>query len=167
MFCYILIYVFLMYCYGNKVLNWILNWGIDILMWALYDFQGFALWILENHHCHISGVFPHPTSALSPPYQINWANLICACSHISIRSLHGRPFAERASNWESNKLGCYITMYLPIARSVVLRRRNWTIIDLLGNVFIHNAARSRLSPQMVKPCKERIVQCTEHLPVCS
>ena len=71
-----------------------------------------------------------------------------------IRSLHGRPFAGRASNWESNKLGCYITMYSPITRSVVLRRRNWTIIDLLGNVFIHNAARSRLrarlSPQMAK-----------------
>ena len=26
----------------------------------------------------------------------------------------------------------------------------------VGNVFIHNAARSRLSPQMAEPCKERI-----------
>ena len=74
-----------------------------------------------------------------------------------ISSLHGRPFAGRASNgWESNKLGCYITMYSSIARSVVLRRRNRTIIDLLGKVFIHNAARSRLSLQMAKPCKERL-----------
>ena len=73
-----------------------------------------------------------------------------------IRSLHGQPFAGRASNWQSNKLGCYITMSSPNARSVVLRRRNQTIIDLLGNVFIHNAARPRLSPQMAKPCKERI-----------
>ena len=47
-------------------------------------------------------------------------------------------------------------MYLPIARSVILKRRNQTTIDLLGNVFIHNAARSRLSPQMAKLCKERI-----------
>ena len=46
------------------------------------------------------------------------------------------PFAGRASNWQSNKLGCYITMYSPIARSVVLRRRGQTIMDLLGNVFI-------------------------------
>ena len=46
-------------------------------------------------------------------------------------------------------------MYSPFARSVVLRRRNRTIIDLLGNVFIHKAARSRLSPQMVEPCKEQ------------
>ena len=48
-------------------------------------------------------------------------------------------------------------MYSPIARSVVLRRRNQTIIDLLGKVFIHNAARSKLSLQMAKPCKERII----------
>ena len=68
-------------------------------------------------------------------------------SRILIHPLHGPPFAGRASNsnWQSNKLGCYITMYSPIARSVVLRRRNRTIIDLLGNVFIHNAARSRVS----------------------
>ena len=77
----------------------------------------------------------------------------------AIRSLHGRPFPGGASNRESNKLGCYITMYLPTARSVVLRRRNQTIIDLLGNVFIHNAARSNLSPQMAKPCKERFFLC--------
>ena len=63
----------------------------------------------------------------------------------------------RALNWQSNKLGYYITLYSPIARSVVLRRRNQTIIDLFGNVFIHNAARSRLSLQMAKPCKERII----------
>ena len=44
----------------------------------------------------------------------------------------------RASNWESNNLVCDITMYSPIARSVVLRRRNWIIIDLFGNVFVHN-----------------------------
>ena len=30
------------------------------------------------------------------------------------------------------------------------------MIDLLGDVFIHNSARSRLSPQMAKPCRERI-----------
>ena len=29
-------------------------------------------------------------------------------------------------------------------------------MDLLGNAFIHNAVRSRLSPQMAKLCKERI-----------
>ena len=75
---------------------------------------------------------------------------------LSVCFLHGRPFAGRASNWQSNKLGCYITIYSLIARSVVLRRRNWTIIDLLGNVFIHNPARSRLSPQMAELCKERI-----------
>ena len=48
-------------------------------------------------------------------------------------------------------------MYSPIERSVVLRKRNRTIIDLLGNVFIHNAARSRLSPQIAKLCKDQIV----------
>ena len=53
------------------------------------------------------------------------------------------------------ELRCYIKMYSPIARSVVLKR-NRTIIDHLGIVFIHNAARSRLSPQITKPCKERI-----------
>ena len=76
---------------------------------------------------------------------------------VHIRSLHGWPFAGRASNWQSNKLGCYIRIHSPTARSVVLRRRNRTIIDLIGNVFIHNGARSRLSPQMAEPCKERIV----------
>ena len=85
----------------------------------------------------------------------------CVSGYCVIRSLHGRPFAGRATNWESNKLGCYITTYSPIARSVVLRWRNQTIIDLLGNVFIHNAARSRLSPQMAKPCKERIMYVEE------
>ena len=39
---------------------------------------------------------------------------------------------------------------------MILRRRNRTIIDLLGNIFIHNAARSRLSPQRVELCKEQI-----------
>ena len=53
-------------------------------------------------------------------------------------------------------LGCYI-MYSPIARSVVLRRRNRTIINLFGNIFFHNAARSKLSPQMAEPCKEHIL----------
>ena len=57
------------------------------------------------------------------------------CLSLSIRSLHGQPFAGRASNWQSNKLGCYITIYSPIVRSVVLRRRNQTIINLLGNVL--------------------------------
>ena len=47
-------------------------------------------------------------------------------------------------------------MCSPIARSVVLKRRNRTTLELLGNVFIHIAARSRLSPQMAEPCKERI-----------
>ena len=46
-------------------------------------------------------------------------------------------------------------MYSNIARSVVLRR-NRTIIELLDNIFIHIADRSRLSAQMVEPCKERI-----------
>ena len=46
-------------------------------------------------------------------------------------------------------------MYSPIARSVVLKR-NWTIVELLGNVFIHIAGRSRLSLQMEEPCKEWI-----------
>ena len=87
-------------------------------------------------------------------------NTVMACLEWSIThfcSLHCWPFVGRASNWESNKLRCYITMYSPIARSVVLRWKNWTIIELLGNVFIHNAARLRLSPQMAKPCKEQIV----------
>ena len=56
---------------------------------------------------------------------------------------------------DSRILGCYIPMYSPIARSVVLRRRYWTLIDLLSNVFIHKVARSRLSTQMAEPCKER------------
>ena len=46
-------------------------------------------------------------------------------------------------------------MYSPIARSVVLRR-NQTILKLLGNISIHIAARSRLSPQMAGPCKAGI-----------
>ena len=65
-------------------------------------------------------------------------------------------FVGRALNWESNYLGCDITMYSPTARSEVLRRRNRTIIDMLGNVFIQNGARLRLSLQMAKPCKKRI-----------
>ena len=40
--------------------------------------------------------------------------------------------------------------YSPIVRSVVLKRRNRTTLKLLGNVFIHIAARSRLSLQMVE-----------------
>ena len=40
---------------------------------------------------------------------------------------------------------------------MILGRRNRTIIDLLGNVFIHYAARSRLSTKMAKACKERIL----------
>ena len=39
------------------------------------------------------------------------------------------------------------------------QKRTRTIIDLLGNIFIHNAARSRLSPQMAELCKERIGNC--------
>ena len=54
-------------------------------------------------------------------------------------------------------------MYSPNAMSVVLRRRNQTIINLLGNVFIHNAARSRLSPQMLEPYKDRMQQKSSHL----
>ena len=46
-------------------------------------------------------------------------------------------------------------MYSPIAMSVVLKRRTQTTLKLLGNVFIHIAARSRLSLKMVQPCKER------------
>ena len=46
-------------------------------------------------------------------------------------------------------------MYSPTAKSVVLRRRNRTINNHLGNVFIHNAARLRLSPQTAA-CKEQI-----------
>ena len=44
-----------------------------------------------------------------------------------------------------------------IARLVVLKRTNLTSINLLGNVFIHITARSRLSPQMAEPCEERMV----------
>ena len=73
-----------------------------------------------------------------------------------IHPLHGLPFAGRASKWQLNKLGRYITMYSPIVRSVFFKRRNRTIVDLLGNVFIHNAARLRLSSQIVEPRKERI-----------
>ena len=43
-------------------------------------------------------------------------------------------------------------MNSPIARSVVLKRRNLTTFKLLGNVFIHIAARLRLSPQMAELC---------------
>ena len=48
-------------------------------------------------------------------------------------------------------------MYSPIARSVVLKRRNQTTLEMLGNIFNHISARLRLSPQMVEPCKERIM----------
>ena len=54
-------------------------------------------------------------------------------------------------------LGHYITMYSPIVRSVLLKRRNQTILKLLGNVFIHIAARSKLFPQMAGPYEVRIV----------
>ena len=50
----------------------------------------------------------------------------------------------------------YITMYSPIARSVVLRRRNWTILELLGNAFIHIAARSRLPLQWRNRAKSEL-----------
>ena len=73
-----------------------------------------------------------------------------------IHPLQGLPFAGRASNWQLNKWGYYKTMYSPIARSVVFRRRHRTIVELLGVIFIHIAARSRLSPQMVEPCKKWI-----------
>ena len=33
-------------------------------------------------------------------------------------------------------------------------------MDLLGNVFIHNAARSRLSSQMAEPCASKCVILT-------
>ena len=75
---------------------------------------------------------------------------------LHIRSLHGPPFAGKALTWELNKIGCYITMYSSIARSVVLKRRNRTTLELLGNILIHITAGSRLSPQMVEPCKEWI-----------
>ena len=87
----------------------------------------------------------------SPPMYV----LIRKLKKRAIRSLYGRPFEERASNWQLNKLGCYIKMYLPIARSVLLRRRNRTMVGLLGNVLIYTGARSRISPQMVEPCKEQ------------
>ena len=70
--------------------------------------------------------------------------------------MHGPPFAGRASNWQSNISECYITMYSPTTRSLVLKRTNRTIVELLGNIFIHIAARSRLSLQMAESCKERI-----------
>ena len=47
-------------------------------------------------------------------------------------------------------------MYSPIARSVVLKRKDWTTLERLGNVFIHIAARSRLSLQMAEPREELI-----------
>ena len=59
-----------------------------------------------------------------------------------------QPLAVTASICQSNKSGYYITIYSPIARSVVLRR-NQTIVKLLGNIFIHIAARSRLSMTIV------------------
>ena len=56
-----------------------------------------------------------------------------------------------------SKLGHYILMYPHIARSVVFKRRNRTTLELLGNICNHIAARSRLSPQMAKTCKEQIM----------
>ena len=47
-------------------------------------------------------------------------------------------------------------MHSPIARSLGLKRRNRTTLELLCNVFIHIAVRSRLSPKMEEPFKERI-----------
>ena len=72
-----------------------------------------------------------------------------------IYPLHGRPFADKASNWQSNRLGRYVTMYSPIVRSVVLERRNRTIAELFGNVSIYNAARLRLFPHTAEPSKKR------------
>ena len=39
---------------------------------------------------------------------------------------------------------------------MVLKRRNRTTLELVGNSFIHIAARSRLALQMPEPCKEQI-----------
>ena len=44
--------------------------------------------------------------------------LICSCCQ-PICFLRGQLFAGKASNWQLNKLVCYITMYSSIARSVV------------------------------------------------
>ena len=41
-------------------------------------------------------------------------------------------FAGIASNWQWNRLICYIMIYSPIASSEVLRRRDRTIIELLN-----------------------------------
>ena len=80
-----------------------------------------------------------------------------------IRSLHGRPFAGRASNWQSYKLGCWHNVFTYCKVSGFEKKESNHI--LLGNVLIHYPARLRLSPQMAKPCKERIVQTVaEHLP---
>ena len=48
-------------------------------------------------------------------------------------------------------------MYSSIARSVVLKRGNRTTIELLGIVFIHIAAGSKLSPEMAEPYKEQMM----------
>ena len=39
-----------------------------------------------------------------------------------------------------------------------MKRRNHTALKLLGNVFIHIGARSRLSLQMIETCIELIMQ---------
>ena len=114
------------------------KWGF--CSWA----RGWGLWgskspLLGSKRSTFGG--PAPPSTLKSILAIG----------LAIHSLQGWPFAGRASNWESNKLGCYITMYLPIARAVILRGRNRSVRPP-GNVFIHN---TRLSLQMVKPCKER------------
>ena len=78
---------------------------------------------------------------------------------LSIRSLHGWPFVRRVSNWQLNKLVCYIAIHSPHCKVSGFERRNRTIIILLRNVFIHNGARSRHSPQMAEPCKSEYHLC--------
>ena len=121
-------------------------------LWASLDPKCTALYIGKNYSI-FKQFFPcykHFFSIKNLKLYFLNVNLTC--------SLHGRPFVVRASNWQLNKLGCYITMYAPIARSGVLGRRNWTTINLLGNISIHNAARSRLSSQMAELCKDWICQ---------
>ena len=53
-------------------------------------------------------------------------------------------------------------MFSPIAKSVILKRRNQTTLKLLGNVFIHVAASSKLSLHMAELCKKRILLWCAH-----
>ena len=72
----------------------------------------------------------------------------CLFALHTVRHLRGEPQTESRKNKQC--------IYSPIARSVVLKRRNWTTLELSGNVSFILLIRSRLFPQMAEPCKERI-----------